>query len=94
LGLVFGDKGGYGMKKKITYEDAPKGIAEAIESGKKVKDFLPKPEDLILKEDTVKVTLSLNKNSIAFFKKKAKQNKVPYQKMIRRVVDLYAEQFA
>ena len=81
------------MKKKIKYNDAPKSIAEAIESGKRVKDFLPKPEDLILKKDTIKVTLLLNKNSISFFKKKAKQNKVPYQKMIRRVVDLYAEQF-
>ncbi len=82
------------MKKKIIYKEAPNAIAAAIETGKRVKDFLPKPEDLILKEDMVKVTLSLNKNSVSFFKKKARQNKIPYQKMIRRVVDLYAEQFA
>ena len=81
------------MKKKTTYKNASKSLAEAIEKGKKVKDFLPKPEDLVLKEDMVKVTLSLNKNSVLFFKKKAKQNKVPYQKMIRRVVDLYADEF-
>jgi predicted DNA binding CopG/RHH family protein len=82
------------MKKKIIYKEAPNAIATAIETGKRVKDFLPKPEDLILKEDMVKITLSLNKNSVSFFKKKARQNKIPYQKMIRRVVDLYAEQFA
>ena len=81
------------MKKKTTYKNASKSLADAIESGKKVKDFLPKPEDLILKEDTVKITLSLNKDSILFFKKKAKQNKVSYQKMIRKVVDLYAEEY-
>jgi len=82
------------MKKKIIYKEAPQDIAEALRTGRKVKDFLPKPEDLIRKEDTVKVTLSLNKKSITFFKKKARQIKVPYQKMIRKVVDLYAEQFA
>lgn len=50
------------MKKKIKYSDGEMGIVEVV------KDFLPKPEDLVFKEDTVKVTLNLSKSSIEFFK--------------------------
>jgi hypothetical protein len=55
-----------------------------------VRDFLPPPEDLILAEDNVKVTLSLTRRSIDFFKREAKKHRVPYQRMIRRLVDEYA----
>ena len=60
---------------------------------KVVKDFLPSPEQLILKEDNVKVTISLSKSSVDYFKSVAKENRTPYQKMIRRVLDYYASQF-
>jgi predicted DNA binding CopG/RHH family protein len=58
-----------------------------------VEDFLPPPEKLVLKEDTVKVTISLSRPSVEFFKKKARAQRTPYQKMIRRVLDLYAERY-
>ena len=54
-----------------------------------VKNFLPPPERLIFKDDNVKVTISLSKSSVAFFKRMARKNKTQYQKMIRRVLDLY-----
>jgi predicted DNA binding CopG/RHH family protein len=54
-----------------------------------IKDFLPSPEELAFKEETVKVTISLSKASIEFFKKEAKQHKTQYQKMIRRLLDEY-----
>jgi len=54
-----------------------------------VDDFLPPPEKLILKEDTVKVTISLSRKSVDFFKGYAKKHKTPYQKMIRRLLDEY-----
>jgi predicted DNA binding CopG/RHH family protein len=54
-----------------------------------IKDFLPSPEELAFKEETVKVTISLSKASIDFFKKEAKQHKTQYQKMIRRLLDEY-----
>jgi predicted DNA binding CopG/RHH family protein len=57
-----------------------------------IKDFLPKPEELALKEENVKITISLNKSSIDFFKKKAKEQRTSYQKMIRRLIDWYASQ--
>ena len=56
-----------------------------------IKDFLPHPSDLVLKDDNVKVTLSLSRRSIDFFKREAKKQSVPYQKLIRALVDGYAE---
>ena len=55
-----------------------------------VRDFLPPPEELVLADDTVKVTLSLTRRSIDFFKREAKKQRVPYQRMIRALVDAYA----
>ena len=43
------------MKKKIKYSNEKDGEVEVV------KDFLPKPEELVFKEDTVKVTLNLSK---------------------------------
>lgn len=56
-----------------------------------VDDFLPPPEALVAREDNVKVTLSLSRRSVDFFKRAAKKRRVPYQRMIRALVDVYAE---
>jgi predicted DNA binding CopG/RHH family protein len=56
-----------------------------------VKDFLPPPEKLVLREANVKVTLSLSQRSVDFFKREAAKQRVPYQRMIRALVDAYAE---
>ena len=75
------------MKTKTKYTDEPMGRLRAID------DFLPPPDQLVLKEESVKVTISLSKESIAFFKKEAKKHHTQYQKMIRKVLDLYAAQY-
>ena len=75
------------MKTKTKYTDEPMGKLRAID------DFLPPPDKLVLKEESVKVTISLSKESIAFFKKEAKKHHTQYQKMIRKVLDLYAAQY-
>ena len=56
-----------------------------------VPDFLPSPADLVPREENVKVTLSLSRRSLDFFKREAKKCRVPYQRMIRALVDRYAE---
>ena len=56
-----------------------------------VEDFLPPPEALVARENNVKVTLSLSRRSVDFFKRAAKSQNVPYQRMIRALVDAYAE---
>jgi len=58
---------------------------------KVVKDFLPPPDQLVLRESNVKVTLSLSQRSVDFFKREAGKRHVPYQRMIRALVDAYAE---
>jgi len=74
------------MKKKIIYTDEPM-------EGVVVEDFLPPPEKLILKEEKVKVTISLSKHSVEFFKKRSKKLNTHYQKMIRRVLDIYVSRY-
>ena len=77
-----GKEKGY-MKRKIKYTDEPMGKVKVV------KDFLPSPEELAFKEETVKVTISLSKASIEFFKNEAKRHHTQYQKMIRRLLDEY-----
>jgi len=59
-----------------------------------VEDFLPPPADLVPREDNVKVTLSLSRRSLDFFKREARKRRVPYQRMIRALVNTYAERQA
>jgi predicted DNA binding CopG/RHH family protein len=58
-----------------------------------IEDFLPPPDQLVLKEENVKVTIALKKSSIEFFKKEAKKHRTSYQKMIRQVIDWYASHY-
>jgi predicted DNA binding CopG/RHH family protein len=59
-----------------------------------IEDFLPTPADLVPHEDNVKVTLALSRRSLDFFKREARKRRVPYQRMIRALVDTYAERQA
>jgi predicted DNA binding CopG/RHH family protein len=58
-----------------------------------VKDFIPPPDQLVLKEENVKITISLKKSSVDFFKKEAKKQHTSYQRMIRQVIDWYASHY-
>jgi predicted DNA binding CopG/RHH family protein len=71
------------MKNKISYSNGP------MEEVRIIKDFLPAPEELAFREETVKVTIALSKASVEFFKQEAIRNQVSYQKMIRRLLDEY-----
>lgn len=73
------------MNAKIKYTD------ELLGDVKVVKDFLPSPAELSFNEETVKVTLSLSKKSIDFFKSEAEKNHTQYQRMIRRLMDAYVD---
>lgn len=82
------------MKKKINYKPAPASIAQAIKNSQVIEDFLPPPEQLIShKEETVRITIHLSKKSVNFFKKTAQQTGIPYQSMIKRVLDIYSQHY-
>lgn len=76
------------MKHKIKYSNASIGRLKII------RDFLPPPEEIVFKEEPVKVTMVLSKSSIQFFKKIAHQHHTPYQKIIRTLLDTYVAQYA
>jgi predicted DNA binding CopG/RHH family protein len=82
-----GEKGERYMKSKIKYTEEPIGELRVI------KDFLPPPDQLALKEENIKVTIALKKSSIEFFKKEAKKYQTSYQKMIRQVLNWYASNY-
>ncbi|MFW2439067.1 MAG: CopG family transcriptional regulator [Arenicellales bacterium] len=73
------------MSAKIKYTDEPVG------SLKVVPDFLPSPKELVMKDEAVKVTITLSKKSVDFFKQEAKKNHTQYQKMIRNLLDAYTQ---
>jgi predicted DNA binding CopG/RHH family protein len=74
------------MSKRITYSDGPIGEVKVV------RDFLPAPADLVFREDQVKVTIGLSRSSVDFFKEEARRHHTQYQKMIRRLLDLYVSQ--
>lgn len=76
------------MKHKIKYSDEPIGKIKII------KNFLPPPEELIFKKEPIKVTMVLSKSSVEFFKKTARRNHTPYQKIIRTLLDTYVAKHA
>jgi hypothetical protein len=59
-----------GSHEEIANTEKPTGDLRVV------KDFLPPPPDqLVLREENVKVTISLKKSSITFFKEQAKKQK-------------------
>jgi len=80
---VFGAKVKRSMNKTIQYSNEPIGDLNLI------SDFLPSPEELALKQQNTKVTISLSSESVAYFKDTAKKHHMQYQKIIRQLLDEY-----
>ena len=73
------------MSEKIRYKDEP------LRRLRIVRDFLPPLEDLVFRDEGVKVTIALSKRSVEFFKGEARKHNTQYQRMIRRLLDAYTE---
>src|SRR2546426_1990496 len=85
LVLATGEGGKQSMSARIRYADEPLGRLKVV------RDFLPRPEDLVFREEGVKVTIALSKRSVEFFKGEARKHNTQYQRMIRRLLDAYTE---
>jgi predicted DNA binding CopG/RHH family protein len=70
------------LNNELHFDDTDEIVANAIE-------FLPQPEELVFKKETRKVTIALDQESIDFFKAEAKRLDVPYQRMIRVLLQEY-----
>jgi hypothetical protein len=73
-------------QKGMKYAEGP------MKDVRRVRDDLPPPDQLVFRQDTVKVTLALSKSSVEFFKDVARRRKGKYQQMIRQLIDTYVEQ--
>ena len=73
------------MSARIKYTNEPIGEPRVL------KDFLPSPAELALRDEDVKITISLSKKSVDFFKSEAARADTQYQRMIRRLLDAYVE---
>ena len=73
------------MNAKTRYTNEPFGDVKVV------PDFLPRPADLVFRDEGVKVTIVLSKRSVEFFKGAARKHHTQYQRMIRRLLDAYAE---
>lgn len=73
------------MIRKIKYKN------ESMRA-KFINDFLPPPEQMFTRDEDVKVTVTLSRNSIEFFKAEADKYHTQYQHMISRLLDDYVEQ--
>ena len=78
------------MKRKIkksALDDKPIGALREI------SDFLPPPEKLAPADNLVKITLSLDRQSLEFFKQMADKLGSKYQRMMREVLRGYAQRY-
>jgi hypothetical protein len=73
------------MSRRTKYSDGP------VRRLRVIPDFLPPPEELAFREEGVKVTIALSRRSVQFFKREAARYHTQYQRMIRRLLDAYAE---
>lgn len=78
------------MKKKIQKN---KYTDENI-NAEVIEDFLPSPDQLVPREESIKVTLTLSRKSVDFFKEEAQRVGAPYQTMIRALIDRYSQRFS
>lgn len=76
------------MSRKIAYTNEPIGEPRVI------RDFLPSPAELAFRDEDVKITITLSKKSVAFFKSEAARADTQYQRMIRRLLDAYVDAHA
>ena len=75
------------MRKRIHYTNEPIGEIKIV------KDFLPPPDKLVFKRKNIKVTMALDVESVNFFKEQAQRNRVPYQTMIRNLINAYVAKY-
>jgi hypothetical protein len=73
------------MTGKIKYTNEPIGEPRVI------RDFLPSPAELAFRDEDVKITITLSRKSVEFFKSEATKAGTQYQRMIRRLLDAYVD---
>jgi predicted DNA binding CopG/RHH family protein len=84
---LLGEKYMTTRQKKEKDQNEPQGKLTAI------PDFLPPPEQLLPREDTIKITIALDTKTLKFFKQSASKAGLKYQRIIREVLKTYARKY-
>ena len=85
------------MGKKTAHQDsyteAPVDIAALLDRGKRINDpvWLPHPAELARIRENKRVTINITRRSYEVLSQYAQEHHIPYQAMIRDVLDAYAE---
>jgi predicted DNA binding CopG/RHH family protein len=82
------------MSRIKGYTNAPKDIAEELETSVAVEDFLPSPDSIasmLKKEETVPVTMKLKRSTVNRYKRFASKKGVKYQTFVSTLLDTYAQ---
>lgn len=90
----FGDQEKKYMKKKIKYSNKF-ATDQKINSKdlKVIKDFLPSPDELFLKDEKVKITIEIDVETYQFFQKLALSFNKKYQPLMREILKQYARKY-
>ncbi len=76
------------MKRKIDYTDDRGEMPEKLFLV--AEDVLPSPAEFAQSLEREKVTINLSSGSLAKFRRVAKKHRMPYQALIREVLDRVA----
>lgn len=76
------------MKKRRRYTEGP----ESLKTAKVIEDIFPSPEDLLLEDETIRISINLTKSTVESFKRFANEHDTKYQRVIRRLLDEFAAQ--
>jgi hypothetical protein len=71
------------MSERIRYSDEPIGEIKLLPG------FIPSPEELALRNEPTKATISLSSERVAICKEAANKHHTQYQKVIRQLLDEY-----
>jgi hypothetical protein len=73
------------MRKPIKHTNEPIGRVKVLE------DFLPPPGALVPRDETSKVAIAWSRRGVAFFRREARVHKRQDHRMIRALLDCYAD---
>ena len=79
--------------KKNTKKSKTKSSDEPIGDLNRITDFLPPPQELLPQEEVIKITLTVDIDTIEIFKEMAGKHGTKYQRMMREVLKGYAKKY-
>lgn len=81
------------MSNKVTYTNAPADVARSLSDASPMEDFLPSPDELVLKSEKERITIAIDRHSLELFRSYAKEHNAKYQTIINGVLGSYADKF-